>query len=52
MASCSACKVGGKEGKGVHSESCFLSSHVTVTLDGALLSWRWLNTSLLMGRSE
>jgi len=29
-----------------------LSSQVTVTRDGALLSWSWLNTCLLMGSSE
>jgi len=29
-----------------------LSSQVTVTCDGALLSWRWLDTGLLMGSSE
>ena len=29
-----------------------LSSQVTVMCDGALLSWRWLNTCLPMGSSE
>ena len=29
-----------------------MPSHDTATCDGALLSWRWLNTCLLMGRSE
>jgi len=27
-------------------------SQVTVTRDGALLSWEWLNTCLLMGSGE
>ena len=29
-----------------------MSSQVTVTGDGALLSWRWLNTRLPMGSGE
>jgi len=29
-----------------------MSSQVTVTRDGALLSWRWLNISLLVESSE
>jgi len=29
-----------------------MSSQVTVTRDGALLSWRWLNIGLLVGSSE
>jgi len=29
-----------------------LSSQVTITRDGALLSWRWLNICLPVGSSE
>ena len=52
MVSCSAYKAGEEEGRGGHSEWWHLSSQVTVTHDGALLSWRWLNTCLPMRRSE
>ena len=43
---------GKKEKGGGCSELWHLSSQITVTRDGALLSWRWLNTCLLMGSSE
>lgn len=33
-------------------EGWCLSSQVTIMLDGALLSWRWLNTCLSLGSSE
>jgi len=43
----------GEEGrKGGHSELWHLSSQVTVSCDGTLLSWRWLNTYLPMGSRE
>ena len=42
--SCSACKAGGRRRKGGRSEWWRLSSQVPVRRDGALLSWRWLNT--------
>ena len=32
-----------EEGRGTCLEWCCLSSRVTITRDGALLSWRWLN---------
>lgn len=35
--------------KGEHLEKWILPSQVTVTWDGALLSWRWLNTGLPVG---
>jgi len=44
MTSCLAIKAGRKKGEE--------SSQVTLTCDEALLSWRWLNTCLLMGTSE
>ena len=50
MASCSAYKAGGRRKRG-HSELWHLPSQVTITRDGALLSWRWLNTCLPMGNS-
>jgi len=49
---CSATKVGGKKEEGGHLELRCLSSKVTVMHDTVLLSWRWLNTCLLMGSSE
>jgi len=49
-ASCSAIKAGGREEEFLELW-CF-SSQVTVLLDEALLSWRWLNTSLLIGSSK
>ncbi|XP_076190115.1 protein unc-93 homolog A isoform X3 [Aptenodytes patagonicus] len=52
MTSCSAYKAGGRRRKGGRSDQWRLSSQVTITHDGALLSWRWLNTCLPMGRSE
>ena len=52
MMSCSAYKAGEEEGRGGYSEWCCLSSQVSVTRDGALLSWRWLNACLPMGSSE
>lgn len=33
-------------------EGWYWSSQVTIMLDGALLSWRWLNTCLPLGSSE
>ena len=45
-------KHGGRRKKGVCSEWWHLSSQVTITRDGALLSWRWLNTCLPMGSAE
>jgi len=42
-------KEGGREGC---LELWRLSSQVTVTCDGALLSWRWPNTCLSVGSSE
>ena len=45
-------KLGEEEGMGGCSEWWHLSSQVTITRNGALLSWRWLNTCLLMGSSE
>ena len=41
-----------EEGKGGRLEWWRLSSQVTVTRDGALLSWGRLNTCLLMGSGE
>ena len=41
-----------EEGKGGHSEWWHLSSQVAFTWDGALLSWRWLNSCLPAGSSE
>ena len=38
--------------KGGDIQSDSICLQVTVKHDGALLSWRWLNTCLLMGRSE
>jgi len=38
-------------GRGGHSELWPLSSQVTIMCDGALLSWKWLNTCLLMGNT-
>jgi len=43
---------GEEEGSRGHSEWWHLSSRDTVRCDGALLSWRWLNTCLPMGSSE
>ena len=45
-------KLGEEEGRGGRSEWWRLSSQVTVTHDGALLSWRWLNACLPMGSGE
>ena len=45
-------KQGEEEERGGCSEWCRLPSQVTVTRGGALLSWRWLNTCLLMGSCE
>ena len=45
-------KLGEVEGRGGCLEWWCLSSQVSVTHDGALLCWRWLNTCLLMGSSE
>lgn len=42
----------GEERKGKFSEWWRLSSQVTVMRDEALLSWRWLETCLLMGGGE
>ena len=44
--------LGEEEGRGGCLESWCLSSQVTITHDGALLSWRWLNTCLPTGSSE
>jgi len=45
MASCSACKAEGKkEERGGHSETWHFSSQITVTCDGALVSWGCLST--------
>jgi len=44
--------LGEEEGRGGCSKLWRLSSQVTVTCDGALLYWRWLNTCLPMGSSE
>jgi len=52
MTLCSVYKVGEERGRGGSSEWWHLSSQVTITYDGALLSWRWLNTGLTMGNSE
>jgi len=53
MLSYSAAKAVGKQEE---REGCLelrrLSSQGTVTHQGALLSWRWLNICLLMGSSE
>jgi len=46
-------KTGGEEGgKGECLLLFHLSSQVAFMRDGALLSWGWLNTCLLMGSSE
>ena len=45
-------KLGEEEGRRAHLERWRLSSQVTVTRDGALLSWRWLNSCLTMGSGE
>ena len=45
-------KLGEGKGREGCSEWWCLSSQGTVTCDGALLSWTWLNTCLLMGSSE
>jgi len=55
MMSCSAIKAGGRTSKAGgtgHLERWRFSCKVTVRHDGALLSWGWLNTRLLMGNSE
>ena len=52
MVSCAACKAGGRRRKGGCSEWWRLSSQVAIRRDGALLSWRWLNTCLLMGSGK
>ena len=43
---------GGRRRKEGLSDLWHLSSQVTITHDGALLSWRWLNIWLPMGSSE
>jgi len=45
-------KLGEEEGRGGHLEWWRLSSWVIFMHDGALLSWRWLNTHLLMGSGK
>jgi len=45
-------KLGEEEGRGRCSEPWHLSSQMFVICDGALLSWRWLNSCLLMGSRE
>ena len=45
-------KLGAEVGRGGCSEWWRLPSQVTVRRDGALLSWRWLNTCLPMGSGE
>jgi len=45
-------KAGGRRRRGERSERWRLSPQVTVMDDGALLSWRQLNTCLPMGSSE
>jgi len=46
-------KVGEEEGKGGHIQNYSIGfPKLAVTRDGALLSWRWLNTCLTMGSSE
>jgi len=45
-------KLGEEEGSGGHSEWWRFSSQVTVSRDGALLSWGWLNTCLPTRSSE
>ena len=52
MMSCWVYKLGEEEGSGGHLALWRLSSQVTVTRDGALLSWGWLNTCLPMGSGE
>jgi len=42
---------GGGRKRGCPEGWC-LSSQVTIKRDEALLSWKWLNISLLMGSSE
>lgn len=44
--SCSACNTGERRSKRGHSEWRPLSSQVTSTCGGTLISWRWLNTCL------
>jgi len=51
MTSRSAYKAG-EEGRGDIQSDGILFSQVTITPDGLLLSWRWLNTCLAMGSSE
>jgi len=51
MALCSAIKAVGKK-EGGCLEFWLLSFQVTVTCDGALLSWRRLNTCLPMGDNK
>lgn len=52
MTSCLLYKGRKKEEWGRHLEGWSLSSQVTITCDGALLFWRWLNTWLPMRSSE
>ena len=51
MTSCSAIKAGGKKEEGRMFGVMAFLFQVTVTHDGALLSWKWLNTCLPMGSS-
>jgi len=44
MTLCSAIKLGEEGGRGGVQSEGVLSSQVTLTHGGALLSWRWLNT--------
>jgi len=48
MTSCTAIKAGGRNKNEGHSEDWHFSSQVTITCDGALPSWRRLNTCLPM----
>lgn len=50
MASCWVCKAEGRRKKGRSLEWWHLSSQATVMWDGDLLSWRWLNNYLPLGR--
>lgn len=52
MASCSAQKAEETRRKGGYSKWWHLFSQVTTMCDGAQLSWKWLNTCLLMGNNE
>jgi len=55
ITSCSAIKAGVKKeerGGRKRSELWCLSSQVTTTGDGALLSWKWLNTCLSTERAN